>query len=161
MIRYYVCLLGYDVNGNLRIKNGKVLEFNLLVNSEAKGSIAKAEHIKKDLNNIGIKINVISKTQDDYNLAIENGEYDCAIVDWAITDYPEFLYNFESNSKNNLFGFKNEDYDYLVYLAKREILDGKSKEHFDKMQEILYAELPIIGLYFETSTVFYNKRIIR
>ena len=80
-----------------------------------------------------------------------------AITDWSITDYPEFLYNFESNSGSNVFGFRDEEYDYLVYLAKHEILESKQLEYFDKMQSILFDKLPMLGLYFETSTVFYTK----
>ena len=58
-----------------------------------------------------------------------------------------------------MFEFSDKDYDYYVYLAQREYLEGKSKENFDKLQEILYRKLPIMGLYFETSTVYYSKKI--
>ena len=33
------------------------------------------------------------------------------------------------------------------------------KEYFYEMQDILFNELPIMGLYFETSTVYYNKAL--
>ena len=45
----------------------------------------------------------------------------------------------------------------MVYLAKHEILESKQLEYFDKMQSILFDKLPMLGLYFETSTVFYTK----
>lgn len=151
---------GWIMENSARNKDNGKLEFSLLINSDIKNALNKAEYIKNDLANVGIKINIIKKSTEDYNYSIKNNDYDLAVIDWAITDYPEFLYNFESTSNNNIFGFKNNDYDYLVYLAKREILDGKQKEYFDKMQEMLFNELPIMGLYFETSTVYYNKNLI-
>lgn len=150
---------GWNSKTGIRSKEGNRLEFDLLINSEAKGALNKAEYIKNDLLNVGIGINIVSKSSGDYMYSVKSNDYDLAIVDWAVTDYPEFLYNFESNSTENVFGFKNEEYDYLVYLAKHEILEGKQKEHFGKMQKILFDELPMMGLYFETSTVFYNKSL--
>lgn len=150
---------GWTEKNTIREKEGVKLEFNLLINYKNESILRRAEYIKNDLSNVGIKINIIPKKTEDYAYSINTNDYDLAITDWAITNYPEFLYNFESNSENNVFGFKNQDYDYLVYLAKREILEGKQKEHFNEMQKILFDELPMIGLYFETSTVFYNKRI--
>ena len=44
-------------------------------------------------------------------------------------------------------------------MAKTEYLEGKTKEYFYKMQEILEKELPIAGLYFKTSTVYYKQSI--
>lgn len=148
---------GWIERKSVRSKDGNKLEFNLLINSNAEGMNNKAEYIKNDLDKIGIKINVIAKDGEGYNTAIKAFDYDMAITDWSITDYPEFLYNFESNSTNNVFGFKDEEYDYLVYLARHEILEGKQLEYFEKMQNILFEKLPMLGIYFETSTVFYTK----
>lgn len=148
---------GWLDKSGIRQKEQNKLEFTLLINGDIKKSLNKAEYIKNDLSNVGIKINIISKNAEEYTYSIKTNDYDLALTDWAITDYPEFLYNFESNSPSNVFGFKNEDYDYLVFRSKQEILEGKQKEYFNEMQEILFNELPMIGLYFETSTVFYTK----
>lgn len=150
---------GWIEKNSIRSKDGENLEFDLLINSNSKGATNKAEYIKSDLAKAGIKINIISKSTDDYNDLLKTYGYDMALTDWAVTDYPEFLYNFETNSPNNVFGFSDEDYDYLVYLAKHEILEGKQQEHFENMQDILFDKLPLMGLYFETSTVFYVKNL--
>jgi len=142
-----------------RTKNENKLQFNLLINKDRENAEEKAEFIKKDLKNIGIDIKVIAKSTTDYNTAVAKKEYDLVLTDWVISEYPEFLYSFESNSKDNVFGFSNEDYDYYVFMAKTEYLEGRLTEYFRKMQEILARELPIMGLYFETSTIYYNKDI--
>lgn len=151
----------WNMNDKLgcRAKGLLKAQFNLLVNSDSKNAKQKADFIKNNLKNIGIDIKVVLKEAPEYNVAIAKKDYDLAIADWAISEYPEFLYDFYSASKNNIFGFKNEDYDYYVYMLKTEFLEGKTKEYIDKMQDILIKELPIIGLYFETSTVYYNQAI--
>ena len=86
-------------------------------------------------------------------------EYDIALTDWALSAYPEFLYHFETGNKNNINGFSDEEYDYLVYMAKREVVEMKLIEYFERMQEILNAQLPIACLYVKTSTIYYDKSI--
>lgn len=142
-----------------RTKNLLKLQFDLLINSDNKNSKEKAEFIKANLKSIGIDVNIVSKNSTLYNTAISEREYDMALTDWAISEYPEFLYSFETNSKDNIFGFSNDDYDYYVFMAKTEFLEGKTKDYFDKMQEILLRELPMAGIYFETSTVYYSQSI--
>lgn len=143
-----------------RNKQALKLQFNLLVNSDNENAEAKAKFIKENLKNIGIDINVVPKNSTLYNTAIASSEYDLALTDWAISEYPEFLYNFAANSSPmNIFKFYNEDYNYYVSMARTEYLEGKTKEYFSKMQEILAEELPIAGLYFKTSTVYYNQSI--
>ena len=145
--------LGFRNKGQLK------LQFNLLINSDSENSEEKAKFIKENLKNIGIDVNIVSKGSTLYNTAIAQEDYDLALTTWAISEYPEFLYNFASTSDQNIFGFSNEDYDYYVFMAKTEYLEGKTKEYFYKMQEILEKELPIAGLYFKTSTVYYKQSI--
>jgi len=149
----------WSLKNGVREKENAKLVFSLLINKDNNGTQEKAEFIKENLKQLGIEIEVQGKSSFDFNEAISKKEYDLALTDWAISDYPEFLYHFETNSPNNVVGFSDKDYDYYVYLAQREYLEGKSKEYFDKLQEILYRKLPIMGLYFETSTVYYAKKI--
>ena len=156
-------LTNNDFRNNLvlgfRTKNENKLQFNLLINKDKENAEEKANFIKKDLKNIGIDIKIVAMKTTDYNTAVAKKEYDLALTDWVISEYPEFLYSFESNSKDNIFGFSNEDYDYYVFMAKTEYLEGRLTDYFKKMQEILIREHPIIGLYFETSTIYYSKEI--
>ncbi|MBP3285291.1 MAG: peptide ABC transporter substrate-binding protein [Clostridia bacterium] len=149
----------WSMKNGIREKEKAKLAFRLLINADTELSKEKAEFIKENLKSLGIEIQIETKSSFDFNEAISKKNYDLALTDWSISDYPEFLYHFETNAVNNVFGFSDKDYDYYVYLAQREYLEGKSKEYFDKLQEILYRELPIMGLYFETSTVYYAKKI--
>lgn len=149
----------WSLKGNTREKNGKRLNIKFLVNLDNDKNLEKAQYIKENLADIGINLDIITKSSGDYAVSIANRDYDIALTEWAISTYPEFLYKFDSNSADNIFKFDNKDYDYLTFLAKNETVKEKLQEHFFMMQEILSEELPIAGLYFETSTVYYGKKV--
>lgn len=151
--------MGYKLSGTVRKKGDNELKINLLINSDKKYAKEKAEYIKNNLASVGIEINVIEKATANFNALLKQKEYDIALTDWALSAYPEFLYYFETGNSNNINGFSDEEYDYLVYMAKREVVELKLREYFDRMQEILNAKLPMACLYVETSTIYYNKDI--
>jgi len=150
---------GWNENNNLRKKGNIALDLTLLINGDKKYSKEKAEFIAANLEDIGIKVNVVSKDTDMYKALVKNREFDMVLTEWALSPYPEFLYCFETNNEKNYSGFSNEEYDYLVYMAKREVLDVKLEEYFHSMQEILNSYLPMACLYVKTSTVYYEKDI--
>lgn len=151
--------MGYKLENDIRKKEGNELIINLLINSDKKHAKDKAEYIKKNLATVGIQVNIVEKNTSGFTNLLKQKEYDIALTDWALSYYPEFLYYFETGSANNITGFSDEEYDYLVYMAKREVVEIKLVEYFDKMQEILNAKLPMAGLYVQTSTLYYNKDI--
>lgn len=151
--------IGYNLENNLRVKDNEELKLNFLVNSDKKYAKEKAEYIKNNLAYVGINVNVIEKDTSKFNEAVKSQEYDMLLADFALSAYPEFLYYFETGNKNNISGFSDEEYDYLVYMAKREVVEMKLIEYFYRMQEILNARLPMACLYVKTSTIYYNKSI--
>lgn len=146
-------------NNNLREKDKVELNINLLVNEDKEYARQKAEFIANNLKDIGINVNIELKNSELYNASIKTGKFDMVLTEWALSPYPEFLYCFETNNEKNYAGFSNEDYDYLVYMAKREVIEVKLKEYFSDMQEILNSYLPMACLYVKTSTVYYDKDI--
>ena len=151
--------MGYRLSGTIRKNGNNDLKINLLINADKKNAKEKAEYIKNNLSNVGIEVNILAKTTNSFNTALKQKEYDIALTDWALSAYPEFLYFFETGHKNNINGFSDEEYDYLVYMAKREVVEMKLIEYFNRMQEILNAKLPMACLYVKTSTIYYNKDI--
>lgn len=151
--------IGYKLENNIRKKDNNELKINFLINTDKKHAKEKAEYIKGNLATVGIEVNIIEKNTDSFNTLLKQKEYDIALTDWALSAYPEFLYYFETGNANNLTDFSDEEYDYLVYMAKRENVEIKLIEYFYRMQEILNAKLPMACLYVETSTLYYNKDI--
>lgn len=69
--------LKYDKLGvNLLGDDGKQIKLNLIVNSANNMKIAAAEEIKAQLINCGIIVEIQKMPLDEYNIAIENGNFD-------------------------------------------------------------------------------------
>ena len=119
----------------------------------------KAEFIASNLRDIGIYVNIVLEDAEMYKVKLNKNDYDMVLTKWALSSYPEFLYYFETNTEKNYSGFSNEEFDYLVYMAKREVLDIKVEEYFSDMQKLLNSYLPMAGLYIKTSTVYYDREI--
>lgn len=144
---------------NIRSKEKVNLSIDFLINIDKEYSKEKAEFIANNLKDIGINVNIVSQNTDMYYAMLSNGEFDMVLTQWSLSPHPEFLYSFETNNDKNYSGFSNEVYDYLVYMAKREIIDLKINEYFSDMQEMLNSYLPMACLYVNTSTVYYDKNI--
>jgi len=146
-------------NDNVRTKDKITLNIDFLINEDKEYAKEKAEFISSNLKDVGINANIVSKSTDIYNTLVKNGEFDMVLTEWALSPYPEFLYFFETNHEKNYSGFSNEEYDYLAYMAKREVIEVKLNEYFADMQEMLNSYLPMACLYVKTSTVYYSKDI--
>ena len=79
--------LKYDKLGvNLLDKSGKQVTLTLIVNSANNMKIAAAEEIKTQLINCGISIDIKKMPLDEYNIAIENGNFDLYIGEVKIAN---------------------------------------------------------------------------
>ena len=79
--------LKYDKLGvNLVDKDGEQITLNLIVNSANNMKIAAAEEIKTQLINCGILVEIQKMPLDEYNIAVENGNFDLYIGEVKIAN---------------------------------------------------------------------------
>ncbi len=143
--------LGYkpDSDGYYQ-KDGKKLEFELLVGSASQVDFARiGELIKSDLEKVGIAINLRGLESKAIDARIKNWNFDLAIGGHGgLGGDPEMLNRvIIGEGFNSARYFQNKE---LVNLSKRQIhqMDiGKRKQAVDKIQEIYAQELPDITLY--------------
>jgi len=154
---------GWLNNGVVRsknINNNTVnLSFTLLVNKDDLNSYEKATVIASQLKAIGINLIVDAKNNRDYQDAIESKNYQVAFSRFSIAAYPEFLYYFGSKNLKNYWNFSNEEYDLLIANTLRITDEEQIRQNIYRMQEILNDEMIIAGMYFGTSTIYYDKAL--
>lgn len=128
-------------------KNNNKLEFNLIVNENNKSRILVAEEIKKQLQEIGININIIKVDNNYYNNYIKNKKYDIILTGNIISCCPDLQSYF---GENNLSNFKNEEVKEIlkdiINIDEEKILEEK----YFKLAEIYQEEIPFINLYFNS-----------
>jgi peptide/nickel transport system substrate-binding protein len=103
--------------------------------------------IKEDL-----EVNLDYKGYSEIELKdiIERGDYNILIMNYALLydDPISILESWVSNSKLNLFNYKNNEFDDLVYKAKFEKDKTERLELLRKAEELLINDAPAIPIYF-------------
>ncbi len=134
----------------------KTLKFNLTVNKENKQRAKVAKEIKEELEEFGIKITVVELTNNNYQKALENHQYEIAlagIYNGYSPDLSSFL------DKNNLANYENDEVQAILNEVTNVTSEELQKEKYKKIIEICQREVPYIGLYRNKVIVAYGQSV--
>lgn len=162
---------GFELKGGkLYDKQGNLVEFNLYTNAGNIEREALGVMIKQDLNEIGIKVNF---KPIEFNSLVNKltNTYDWDMVIMGLTGSPLEPHDgknvWSSNGTLHLFNMgvnSNERYDWEIELddifenAALKLSFEERKPLYDKYQEIIYEENPIIYLYSPTRITAIRKK---
>ncbi|MCM0650737.1 peptide ABC transporter substrate-binding protein [Clostridium swellfunianum] len=108
---------------------------------------ALVKNIKENLD-----ISLDYKGYNDIELqdVLKSGDYDMMIMNYALLydDPASILESWASNSKLNIFGYKNAEFDSLISKAKFENDKAKRKDLLKRAEEIFLSDAPAIPIYF-------------
>ena len=166
----------YNKNGQLFDKNGNKVEFELLTNAGNTQREATGVSIKQDFEKLGIKVNFKAiEFNSLVNKLVNTADYDCVIM--ALTsniNEPNSGYNvwnpygalhlFNKRTPNDLkssdkiLDFEKELID-LFNKGALELNFKKRKEIYDKYQDIVQRENPMIYLYAPLNIYAIRKKV--
>ena len=99
---------------------------------------------------LGIEIQLLNMEWKVFLSTISNGDYSIARAGW-IGDYVDantFLHLWRTGDGNNLTGWSNADYDLSLQLAEQSLEPLERFTYFQKCEDLLADEVPILPLYF-------------
>lgn len=120
--------------------------------SDAHKSIAEAMQYMWE-KNLNIHVELVNQEWKVFLKSRAGNEYNLFRLGW-VGDYLDpnaFLDIFTTRSGNNMSGWSNADYDAYVDKANSTLDEKKRFEYFDKAENILMDELPIMPIYFYNS----------
>lgn len=138
---------GWEYKNNCWSKANNRLEFKLAVNENDKNRILVAEEIKKQLQEIGINIDIEKLNNNYYNNYIKNKKYDI-ILTGNIVSYSPILQSYFG--ENNLSNFKNEEVEEIMKVIINVDEEKVLEEKYFKLMENYKEEIPFISLYFNS-----------
>lgn len=163
-----------DKNGILKDKAGNTVSFDLLTNAGNTEREAVGVMIKDDLAELGIKVNFKPIEFNSLIGKISNTfDWDAMIMGFTgntlephggknvwNSNGPLHIFNQREDKDfgKNLFDFEKE-IDLLVDKGASEIEHEKRKVYYDKMQEVIYDERPMIYLYSPLRLVAVRNRV--
>lgn len=131
-------------------KSMKLAPIGLMVNMENADRVKTAEMIKKNLSDCGIDVNIEYVDWGTFSERVATGNYHMYLgtLKYSSEVNPQYVIKNPSIELQKLF----------VELQAQTTEEG-IKSKYNAIQEKIAIEIQIIPLYFDVSTVLYNKRI--
>ena len=133
------------------------LQLNLLVKASNSSDVAVAENIKAQLENQGIRVNIVQASDDQYSNNLANKNYDIALCSITVSPSPSLETYF---GENNLAGYTNEEVKNIMNEVKNTTDETILKEKYKRLIEIYKTDIPYISLYSNKYTVAYNSGLV-
>ena len=129
---------------------------NFVVKSTDATRVSVAENIKTQLENQGIRVNIIKANNEQYNSYLQNKNYDMILCSMNLSISPDLSTFF---GDNNLANYSNDEVKNLINEAKNTTDENKIKQNYKRLGEIYKIEIPYLSLYNNKYTVAYNSNL--
>jgi peptide/nickel transport system substrate-binding protein len=148
---------GYTVQGGKVVKDGKQLAITIMTANGYSDWLRAAQEVRRELTALGIKVTIQAPQPAGYQQNINNGTFDMAMGGMGNGDVyqafnsllsSEFYQPVGKSTVNNYERYKNADTQKLLDEYKATTDTAKQQEILDQLQQTVYDELPVIGMYY-------------
>ncbi len=133
------------------------LSFNLVVKATDTSKVKVAENIKGQLENQGIRINLIKASEIQYQNYIKNKNYDIILCSINLSVSPDLSTFF---GDNNLANYSNDEVKNIMNEIKNLRDENQLKQNYKRLNEIYKNDMPYVSLYNNKYTVAYNSNLV-
>ena len=133
------------------------LVLNLLVKANDSAKVAVANNIKSQLENQGIRVNIVQVSDEEYTNRINSRNYDIALCSINLSASPDLTTFF---GEGNLANYSNEEVTNIMNEVKNTTDENVLKEKYNRLIEIYKSDVPYISLYNNKYTVAYNSGLV-
>lgn len=150
-----------DFNGRKQVVDFK---FTLITNQGNKARQLIAEIIQKQLESIGIKVEILIL---EWSIFINNyivpRKFDAVILGWSLSRDPDQYSIWHSSQRKpgqyNFVSYQNSEVDKLLEQGRVEFDFNKRKKIYQRLHKIIHDDVPYIFLYYPESMPVVHKRI--
>lgn len=133
------------------------LSLNLLVKASDSSKVAVAENIKGQLENQGIRINIVQASDEQYNNAVGSKNYDILLASMTVSPSPDLTIFF---GEGNLANYSSEEISNIMNEVKNSTDENILIEKYKRLIEIYKTDIPYVSLYNDKYTVAYNSGLV-
>ena len=130
---------------------------NLVVKNSNERQVAVAEVLKRQLNELGIAVQIIRATDNQYYQYLENKNYQMILIG---INAPINININSFTGNQNFSNYINEEIDGLIKEAINTQNINKQKENINKVAEIYLEDSPWIGLYYNKNIIAYSNKLM-
>ncbi|MEV4738065.1 MULTISPECIES: ABC transporter substrate-binding protein [unclassified Microbacterium] len=157
---------GYTLDGDRLVgPDGEQLEFSLTTANGYSDWTRAAQAVQRQLAAVGVKVSLKLPQPAGYQSAISNGDFEMAIGGMGGGDVYQAYNNLLSSqfyvpsgeaTANNFERYRSDEVDALLAEYRETIDPGRQTEIAHELQNVVYDELPVIGLYYGGSWGLFN-----
>lgn len=147
---------GWTYTNNTWVKDGRILRFTIVVDTNNSIRVAAAGLISQQLSNSGIQVSVNEVSSSNFNNYLNNKNYDAIITGITIGYSPKLSTLF---SGDNLANYYNETVSGIVENSKNINDYNALRETYLELYDQYLIDFPYIFLYRETDSVIYNQSL--
>lgn len=133
------------------------LIIDFVVKASDTSRVKVAENIKNQLENQGIKVNLIKASDEQYYNYLINKNYDMILCSINLSISPDLSTFFGAN---NLANYSNTEVDDLMNEIKNTTDENKLKDDYKRLAEVYKVDMPYLSLYNNKYTVVYNTNLV-
>lgn len=149
-----------------KIINGKKQDmiFKLVTNNENDLRKDVAQDIKRQLceaeNELGIEIDIeLVQWEELKEEIIPDKDFDMLLIGCNLPVMPDLEFLFASYSTDNFINYSSTELDTIILKAKQAYKEVNIKSAYQDLQAYFVEQLPVISLYFPTSSLLVSDRI--
>ena len=149
----------YKYNYWQKVENYKTqkISLNLLVRSSDLNKVNVAQNLKAQLENQGIRINIVQATDEQYQNSINQRNFDIAICSMDVSPSPNLEIFF---GESNLSNYSNEEVVNIMNEVKNTTDENILKEKYKRLMEIYKTDMPYVSLYNNKYMVAYSSELV-
>jgi peptide/nickel transport system substrate-binding protein len=149
-----------EIGSVSNLKNVKLV----LKSSDNAAATDNARIIAHDLRALGLNVRCESREWGSFYSDVQNGRFQLALMRWVGTVDPD-LYRLAFHSQSlppqgrNRGFYANAEVDRLTTLGANAIDDVRRHDIYNKVQRIVFEDLPIIPLWYDDEVAVVNRRV--
>ena len=147
---------GYNPDQAKQLLNSQKIQLNLSVKASDRARVLAAQNIQAQLANLGIKINIVELTDEQYFSTINTKNYDMLLCSVNLSYSPNIETFF---GKNNMANYVNDEVNTILDEVKNTTDENTLKERYKRLAEIYKEDVPYISLYNNKFTVCFHSNL--
>lgn len=139
------------------------INISLLVNTENNERSEAAKLISNALNQIGISVNIVEKSYEEYISLLQSGDFDMFLGGALLlpsSDIRSLFFSASTSNGINYFRYGDSKMDFLLGEAYSAIGEEAYKNAFYEVQRYFAEQMPCIGIGFKNDILLTNHSIM-
>lgn len=146
------------------VKDGQPFEFVLRTNQGNDERRKVAEIVQASLKDLGVKVDIqVIEWASFLKEYIKKRRFEAIILGWGIGQDPDQFEVWHSSKTGpndlNRIGYANPEADEMLEKGRASCVEAERKKYYDRFQEILAEDQPIVFLYFRDALPVVSSRI--